>query len=561
MRRALAIAALFALAYLAKAALAGDFIAATKNLSIFEAAIAAERPLFAPPPGVTGLTVPHHLLAADLIARAFWAASANSYDRVILMSPDHFHRVSGAFATTRQDLATVFGTIASDRPAVSALLARTDLFESVPDVSNEHGLHSVAPFIAKFFPGATIVPILAAVSTTPDDWRRAVDAIRPLVTERTLVVQSTDFSHYRPLSEAMVRDQESIGIVSAGDPAAVGPLLQPSHMDSKAAQFVQMALQNERGAHAVVIANRNSAEYSGERSLTTSYVVTVYLRDAAAGDVLRYPDQATVYFAGDTLLGRFLTPALRDATARSRMIGAVTDITRGAPLVVNFEGVMVDEPVIGAAPTSHIMTADLGLPLLRQLNVTAATLANNHSFDLGALGLQELQRILSANGIRPLVHDQVADLGTFRLLALNFVQSRDFLGSDHYTADAGIACDVAARPPLVAFVHWGQEYTHEPDATVRAAAQTLHDCGVGLIVGAHSHQASTIIDSLSGGATQSVYSVGNFFFDQSMPNTSGALLEVRVFKQGTIAARLVPMPNLFVLGTQAKDATYLDGLK
>ena len=78
------------------------------------AAIAKEKPAFTPPAGVTGITVPHHLLAADLIARGFWAASAGHYRRVILISPDHFRKVSKAFGTTREDLRSVFGTVASD---------------------------------------------------------------------------------------------------------------------------------------------------------------------------------------------------------------------------------------------------------------------------------------------------------------------------------------------------------------------------------------------------------------------------------------------------------------
>ena len=75
------------------------------------AAIEAETPGFEVPKGVTGITVPHHLLAADLIARGFWAASAGDYDRIIPMSPDHFRKVDRApFATTREDLETVLGT-------------------------------------------------------------------------------------------------------------------------------------------------------------------------------------------------------------------------------------------------------------------------------------------------------------------------------------------------------------------------------------------------------------------------------------------------------------------
>src|SRR5664280_886730 len=47
---------------------------------------------------ITGLTVPHHLLAADLIADAFALASGQVYRRIIILSPDHFQRSSTPFA-------------------------------------------------------------------------------------------------------------------------------------------------------------------------------------------------------------------------------------------------------------------------------------------------------------------------------------------------------------------------------------------------------------------------------------------------------------------------------
>jgi poly-gamma-glutamate synthesis protein (capsule biosynthesis protein) len=99
----------------------------------------------------------------------------------------------------------------------------------------------------------------------------------------------------------------------------------------------------------------------------------------------------------------------------------------------------------------------------------------------------------------------------------------------------------------VAFVHWGEEYVAEAGAEERQIADRLAQCGVSLIVGGHSHQASGGIEPLRGGAAQMVFSLGNFIFDQSAPRGSGALLELRVFAQGTVAARLVPVPNLFDL--------------
>jgi len=100
----------------------------------------------------------------------------------------------------------------------------------------------------------------------------------------------------------------------------------------------------------------------------------------------------------------------------------------------------------------------------------------------------------------------------------------------------------------VAFVHWGQEYTNAASKAERAIAAGLARCGVVLVVGDHSHQASAGVEAVGGGASQMVFSLGNLLFDQNSPRGSGALLEVRVFGQGTVAARVVPVRNMFELG-------------
>lgn len=509
-------------------------------------AIEAERPGFVVPQGVTGITVPHHLLAADLIARGFWAASAGDYDRVILISPDHFRKVHRAFGTTREDLDTVFGMVPADAAAVAAL-AQSPLVETLPTIETEHGVMAVAPFVAHFFPRAKIVPVLASISSTPADWAAMAELLAPLMTARTLVVQSTDYSHYRPVGEAVARDQESIAAITTGRPEAVLPLLQPSHMDSKAAQFIQLALQQRTGARPVILANRNSVAYGTGAGETTSYVVSAYLRDPAAGTAFDYADQHSYIFAGDVLLGRYFLPALRDARSWGLIRDTVLAITHGAPLILNLEGVLLDRTVTGVETTAHVMVTDDAVPVLAALKVIVAGLANNHANDLGPEGRAETVRQLQRIGVTPLEHGELVDLGALRLLGLNFVGGKMVGGAIADPDDLDWVCGLDAAPPLVAYVHWGPEYVTTPADKERRIAEALGRCGVSLIVGNHSHQAAADIAPLRGGATQSVYSLGNFLFDQTSPRGSGALLEVRVFDQGTLAARLIPIPNLFEL--------------
>jgi len=411
---------------------------------------------------------------------------------------------------------------------------------------------AVAPFVAQFFPKAKIVPVLASIFSTEADWAAMVDVLRPLVTERTLIVQSTDYSHYRPAGEAVQRDQESISAITVGDPAGIDPLLQPSHMDSKAAQFIQLGLQRELGSKAVILANRNSVQYGTSPKETTSYVVSAFMRDAAAATAFSYDDQQKLMFAGDVLLGRYFLPALRDPEAWGTIRDTVLGITRDTPLVINLEGVLLDRAVSGVDHTAHVMVMDDAAPVLAALNVVAASLANNHANDLGPEGRAETVAQLNSIDVKPLEHGAIVDLGGVRVLGLNFVGGKMVGEAIADADDLGWVCDLHAAPPLVAFVHWGPEYVTAAGDKERGIADALAQCGVSLIVGNHSHQAADAIEALRGGAVQTVYSLGNFIFDQTSPRGSGALLEVRVFKQGTVAARLVPIPNLFELSRSGR---------
>jgi poly-gamma-glutamate synthesis protein (capsule biosynthesis protein) len=501
---------------------------------------------------ITGISVPHHLVAADLIARGFRAAAGSSYDRVIILSPDHFNRSRRPMATTPRDMHTVFGLLQNDRAATSALLETDDLFDDSDLFAQEHGISAVLPFIRHFWPDAKIVPIAISYGASRANCDRVVTQLEKLIGARTLVVQSTDYSHYLSADAARQRDQETLNVIAADDVDAVLRLVQPAHMDSRAAQYIQMQLQDHVfKSSSTVVANRNSAEYGAVGARTTSYIVTVYTERPPTGAELRYQDQQLFYFGGDTFIGRWFTAPLADGDVAASIIRQIKLITGGSPMVVNLEGVLMDEPPEGIGTSRHVMHASLAIPILRALNVKVAGLANNHSFDLGSAGVEESRAILQRSGIAPLGHQEIVDVGPFRLVGLNFIGRADY--RDYPVVkenELGELCRLPARPPLIAFVHWGAEYTSNVGAPESAAAQAMQACGVSAIVGAHPHLAAPRIEAMQGGEYQLTYSLGNLLFDQTGDHSSGAILELRVFKQGTYAARLIRHANLFDFGIE-----------
>jgi AmmeMemoRadiSam system protein B len=540
------------LAFGARAKETSNFSSMYRDPKPFLSALSRERRPVRPSVKVTGISVPHHLLAADLIARGFQAAADNHYQRVIVISPDHLNRSRRPLATTRRGINTVFGPIQTDTEATNRLLEVSDLFDDSDLFQKEHGVAAILPFVRHFFPGAKIVPIAVSYSATKENCDEALKLLKELLGSDTLVVQSTDYSHYLPLEIARQRDQETLNVIAANDADAVFHLNQPAHMDSRGSQYLQMKLQGSFiGSSGTVIANRNSSQYSSLGRATTSYIVTVYTSAPVSGRELRYRDQKVFFFAGDTYIGRYFTEPLARSDVSNLIVGKVLGVTAKAPLIVNLEGALLDSPPDGIDRDLHVMHAELAIPLLKLLNVSVSSLANNHSYDLGATGLIETRSRLAKSGIRTLGHGEIVDLGPFRLLGLNFIGSFEREGTPVIkNTDLEHVCSLKARPPLIAFVHWGREYTSVASDPEYSAAESLERCGVGAIIGAHSHQASSRIEALRGGEYQMTYSLGNHLFDQKSSRGSGALLEVRTFQQGTYAIKIIAIPNLFDLGVE-----------
>lgn len=520
-----------------------------RDPSLFLEAIQTERMVPLRDRHVTGITVPHHLMVPDLMARGFWSAAAGKYDRLLILSPDHFSKSRSPFATTRRGFETSLGPVEIDREAVDQLLKRNSDVKESELFAGEHGIQSLLPFAAHFFPGIKVLPLALRIDSRESQWRELAEALKPLVTDRTLIIQSTDFSHYLPRVTACRRDQETMNVISAGDPAAITRLIQPDHVDSRAALWLQMVLQRECfGAEAAIVANRNAEDYSPyplQRS--TSYVVQLFEKPKDSPRPWPVsPGQHLFYFAGDTFFGRFLVSKLTNPERADRIRERILGITGGHPLVVNLEGVMLPQVPAELERWPLVMPEDLALDWLKALHVQAVSLANNHAMDLNQEGMRRTRAALEKAGVRVLEHGECLDLGPFRMVAYTDLSNRGPDTAELVTAsDLGILKKKRLKPPLFAFLHWGREF--EPQAGPREEALTseLFENGVSVLVGAHPHTASRGVEAFQGGAHARAYSLGNLLFDQPDERASGALLEVRFFAQGTYALRWCPIGNLY----------------
>jgi len=219
---------------------------------------------------IAGLIVPHHLLAKDIIASTYTYASNGQYKNIVVLSPDHFSAGKTEVSTTDRDFATVFGLVSSDKTLAQKLKALS--FVSEGDFFyREHGLGAQLPFIKYYFPQAKITAITFKPTTSQDKLDQIIKVLKDNLPPDSLIIQSTDFSHYLTPTEADLKDVETINAIKSND---VLNLKQPENIDSRAALYIQSRLQTDFfKTTPVVLEHKNSQAYTKELvTSSTSYV-------------------------------------------------------------------------------------------------------------------------------------------------------------------------------------------------------------------------------------------------------------------------------------------------
>ena len=176
-----------------------------------EAMLEAARPADSAP-APAALIVPHagYVYSGPTAALAWARAGAlrGRVRRVVMLGPTHRVGVRALALPGCRAMDTPLGPVTVEVPPQIEELAATGLVVTRPDVhAAEHSLEVQLPFLATVLPGADVVP-LAVGWVAPD---RAAEAILPFLgSPDTLVVVSSDLSHYLPQTEARRVDDATI---------------------------------------------------------------------------------------------------------------------------------------------------------------------------------------------------------------------------------------------------------------------------------------------------------------------------------------------------------------
>jgi AmmeMemoRadiSam system protein B/AmmeMemoRadiSam system protein A len=154
-------------------------------------------------PAVTGSLIaavsPHagYVYSGRCAANVYSLISSGQFDRVIILCPSHHVMVNGVSLPdpALTAYATPLGNVEIDR-AVCDILRGQKGFVTVPAAAaREHAIEVQLPFLQKTVRNFQVIPLICGADVDVESVSRA---LVPYVGSRTLLLASTDFTHYGP---------------------------------------------------------------------------------------------------------------------------------------------------------------------------------------------------------------------------------------------------------------------------------------------------------------------------------------------------------------------------
>ena len=220
-------------------------------------------------PNVKALVAPHagYVYSGKTAAKAFKQLVGRNIDTVIIIAPSHKLQFDGASVLDVTHFETPLGLVRVS-PKVTELLGE-DGFSNVPAAhSSEHSLEVMLPFLQRTLGDFKLIPIV--VGNADPEYLASV--ISPYIGEKTLVVASTDLSHYYPYDKAVELDSlctkaiPSLDIESMSSCQACG----------KIPTVTLMHIARQKGWVGRLVDYKNSGDTAGDKNRVVGYASVAF---------------------------------------------------------------------------------------------------------------------------------------------------------------------------------------------------------------------------------------------------------------------------------------------
>ncbi|MCH8302815.1 MAG: AmmeMemoRadiSam system protein B, partial [Proteobacteria bacterium] len=191
------------------------------------------------------------------------------YTRVILLGPCHRVSVSGLASSAADVFRTPLGDVPLDQDAIAAL---TMPAITVVDAAHEfeHSLEVHLPFLQSVIESFSLVPLVVG-DATPESVAEVIDALWG--GPETLIVISSDLSHYLGYDEARVSDKATCQAIESLEAHSI----DHDHACGATPIGGLLISARRRGMQVTTLDLRNSGDTAGDRSRVVGYGAWLFL--------------------------------------------------------------------------------------------------------------------------------------------------------------------------------------------------------------------------------------------------------------------------------------------
>jgi AmmeMemoRadiSam system protein B/AmmeMemoRadiSam system protein A len=243
---------------------------------------------------------PHagYVYSGPVAARAYrrLAAARGRISRVVLIGPSHHLAFRGLAADASDAWETPYGTVALDTEAITRLRQLPMVAQFDAAHQREHALEVHVPFLQHVLGDFRLVPIVAG-DAPPDAVAALFDAVWG--GPETLIVVSTDLSHYLDYAACRSLDARTAEAIERFDDAVIGSAEACGQVPTRGL----LRVARRRGMAIERLDLRNSADTAGSRERVVGYGAWA-LYDAPANGMTQQadPERAAIEALGPTLI-------------------------------------------------------------------------------------------------------------------------------------------------------------------------------------------------------------------------------------------------------------------
>ncbi len=219
------------------------------------------------------IIVPHagYIYSGPVAASAYRKvlAGRTSVRRVVLVGPAHRVAFRGLAVSNADFFATPLGDIPLDRASIAELLTLPYVQTLDQAHALEHSLEVQLPFLQEVLQEFSLVPIVVG-DATPNQVAEALELLWD--GEDTLIVISSDLSHYHDYATAQRMDRATSDAIEALTPERIG-----FHDACGRLPVSGLLLQaRKRGLQATTVDLRNSGDTAGSKDSVVGYGAYVF---------------------------------------------------------------------------------------------------------------------------------------------------------------------------------------------------------------------------------------------------------------------------------------------